>query len=175
MQQENSHQGDEAADDGHGQIGLGGADGPLGLLLDDPGEGGEGHDFKENEGRIEIGGQEDAHRRAEGQELEEVIAVAVVMMGEIVGREEQGHGPHEGEDQAVDHAEAVIFQAQAETADPLEPGGEVGSGGAPEESRPNGQAKLDKADADRQRVTAAPRLPPNQPPNRRGPHREENH
>ena len=175
VEKEDSHQGDEAADDGNGQIGLGRADRPRRLLLDHPGEGGEGHDLKEDEGRIEIGGQEDAHRCAEGQELEEIVSVAVVVMGEIIGRKEQGHRPHEGEHQTVDRAEAVVFQAQAETADPAELRREIGARGGTEEVRRKGQCKLNEADADRQRVSSALRPPPNHPSDRRCRHREENH
>ena len=83
-QQKQSHQRHKAADHRHGQIGLGGPDGPGGLLLDDPGEGGEGHDLKEDEGREQVRRQEHAHGGPQGQQLEEIIPVAPVMMGKIV-------------------------------------------------------------------------------------------
>ena len=118
LEQEQAHQRHQAADDRHRQIGVGGPDRPGGLLLDDPGIGGEGHDLEEYESREQICGQEHAHGGAKGHEIKEIVAAAVMIVGKILVGQKHGHKPHQGDDHNVDLAEAVELHVQAQRADP---------------------------------------------------------
>ena len=163
-QQEQAHEGHETADHRHRQIGPGGANGPRALLLDHPDEGGKGHDLKEHEGGKEVPRQEDSHGGPQGQQLEEVIAVPPVMVGKVIRREQQGHGPHEGENQGIDPAEAVHLKAEAQGAKPRQGGGSARGGG------PDRQSQLQKARGDDKAVPPGLGAPPQQPAQRRQGH-----
>ena len=67
LQKKQSHECHKTADHCHRQIGHCRSDGLLRLLLDDPGEGGEGHDLKEHEGGVQISRQEYPQGCSQGQ------------------------------------------------------------------------------------------------------------
>ena len=118
-EQEQSHQRGQAADHGHRQVGSGSLHGAGGFLLGHPYIAGQGHDFKENQGGIQVVGKEHAQGGAQGHEVEEIVAVAVVVVGEIFPRENARHHPHEGRDAGVQAAEAVCPEVQPQAAEAL--------------------------------------------------------
>ena len=118
-EQEQAHQRGQAADHGHRQVGAGSLHGAGGFFLGYPHIAGQGHDFKENEGGIQIIGKEHAQGRAQGHEVEEVVPVAVVVVGEVFPGEDARHHPHEGRYAGVQAAEAVCPEVQPHAAEAL--------------------------------------------------------
>ena len=118
-EQEQTHQRGEAADHRHRQISGSGAHGTGGLLLSHPGIAGQGHDLKEDEGGVQIIGEEHAQGGAQGHQVEEIVAVAVVVVGEVFVGEQAAHHPHEGCNAGIQAAEAVHLQVQAKAAEAL--------------------------------------------------------
>ena len=94
-QQEEAHQRRQAADHRHGEIGAGRAHGAGRLLMRDPGIAGQGHDLKKDQGRIQVIRIENAEGRAQGQQIEEIVAVAVVIVREVFRGEQPRQHPHE--------------------------------------------------------------------------------
>ena len=113
LQKEQSHQRHQSADHRHRQIGHGRPGSFGGLLLDDPGKGGKGHDLKEDKGGIQIRCQEHPQSRPQGKEIEEVVPAQVVMVPEILRGQKQRHRPHQADDHDVNPPEAVHHQLQS--------------------------------------------------------------
>ena len=113
LHQKQAHQRHQTADHRHSQIGVGCPNGAGRLLLNDPGEGGEGHDFKEHEGGVEIRRQEHAQGGTQGEQIKEIVSAHVVVMPEIFRGEKSGLCPHQADDHDVHPAEPIHRQLQS--------------------------------------------------------------
>ena len=89
IQQEQAHQRYQTAQHRNGQVGLTGVHGVGGLLLHHPHIGAEGHQLEEQEGGIQVGGQEHARREAQADQEEEIVPFQVMVSMEIL-RAQQG-------------------------------------------------------------------------------------
>lgn len=94
---------------------------PLRLLLHDPDVGAETHQLEEEERRVEVGGEKHARREAETEQEEEIVPPQVVVMAEILRREECRDKPHEADDRAVELAEAVEAEREVHDRDGDDP------------------------------------------------------
>ena len=110
-----AHQRDHAAGDGHAQIRSRRPHGALGFLVGHPGIGGDGHDFKEHKGGVEIIGQEHAHHAAFCEQRKQGIAAPV---GPVTRKILQGklarHGPHKAGQQRIQRPEGVYAEGKAQ-------------------------------------------------------------
>ena len=89
IQQEQAHQRHQTAQHRDGQVGLTGVHGVGGLLLHHPHIGAEGHQLEEQEGGVQVGGQEHARREAQADQEEEIVPFQVMVSMEIL-RAQQG-------------------------------------------------------------------------------------
>ena len=113
LQQEHAAQQYHTAQQRHGKIGLPGPHCPWFFVMDYHHIGGKGHDLKEQEGRIQVVREKHSHRRAAGQQREQIIAVSVAVMVQIIPGVDGGHHPHKGRDGTVERTEAVQAEMQS--------------------------------------------------------------
>ena len=111
-QHEQTHQRGQTAQHSHSQVGTGGTHGTGGFFMGYPHIAGQGHDFEEDEGGVQIIGQEYAQGCTQGHQVEEVVAVAVMIVGKVLLGENARHHPHEGSNQRIQAAEAVYAQVK---------------------------------------------------------------
>ena len=113
IQQEQAHQRHQTAQHRDGQVGLTGVHGVGGLLLHHPHIGAEGHRLEEQEGGIQVGGQEHARREAQADQEEEIVPLQMVVTVEILGTQQGRDEPHEAHHDAVQLLEPAGPEAQA--------------------------------------------------------------
>ena len=113
VQKEQAHQRHQTAQHRNGQVGFAGVHGVGSLLLHHPDIGAEGHQFKEQEGGVQVGGQEHACRKAQANQEEEVIPLELVVPMEVLGTQQSRDEPHEAHHKAVQLLETAGPEAQA--------------------------------------------------------------
>ena len=116
VQKKNPHQHYQTADHRNRKIGSGGPQRFLPLVMSHPHIGGQRHDLKENKGRIEISGQENAHCCAKRDQQKKIITVSVSVMSKIFSGKQCRHHPHKGGNGTVQSPEPVQGKMQAEAA-----------------------------------------------------------
>ena len=84
VEQEEPHQHHHSAEHGNCQISLPGAHGKWVFIMDNHHIRGEGHDFKEYKSSNEIGGEKHTDGRPAGQQSEEIIAISISVMAEVL-------------------------------------------------------------------------------------------
>ena len=113
LQQREAHEQHQSADHGDEQIGITGPDRAGRLFVNDPGEGGEGKDLKEDEGRHQIPGKHHAFRSAQRHDHKEPVPVQVLpFLFKVLLRKQRGPCPHDGRDHRVDRTESVHREGQ---------------------------------------------------------------
>ena len=115
IQQEQSHQGGQAADHRKGQVAVSGADGAGGLFLNDQYPAGQTHDLKEHQGGVQIRGEEYTQGAAQGEQQKQVVPVVPGFSGQVLGGEQGGHHPEEPGQAAQHQAQAVQLEAEPQT------------------------------------------------------------
>ena len=113
VQKEQAHQRHQTAQHRNGQVGFAGVHGVGSLLLHHPDIGAEGHQFKEQEGGVQVGGQKHACRKAQANQEEEVIPLELVVPMEVLGTQQSRDEPHEAHHKAVQLLETAGPEAQA--------------------------------------------------------------
>ena len=114
---EQAHQRHHAAEHRDGEVRPRRAHRARVLIVGHPGIGGQRHDLEEDEGGVEVVRHEHAQRRHQRDLVEQVVAGAVLVVGEVFRGHQARHQPHERRDQRVQAAEAVQLQRKTHAAE----------------------------------------------------------
>ena len=115
IQQEQSHQSDQTADYGIGQIAVGGIPGISGLIMCHQHPGGHAHHLEEDEHRVQICGKEHADGGSFTDQKIQVKPVFLRIRTMNVQCVDRHREPHGSGDQAEDPSEAVQFKPDPES------------------------------------------------------------
>ena len=113
VEQQQPHQQRQPADDGDGEIGVGGGQRLPRFVLRHPHAGTEREHLKKHIGGQQIARQEHAHQRSLGQQQEEDVARRPLLPGEVVPVGQRRHEKGEGGQRAEDQGQPVPLERQA--------------------------------------------------------------